>query len=57
METVAEYLRHAEISEEMARNADTPEHSAAILRIAKMWRELAAERERMIRIGEMPKRL
>jgi DNA-binding ferritin-like protein len=48
VKTVKEYLRHAEQSEALAEQAQSPEQKAQILQIAEMWRSLAKEREQLI---------
>jgi hypothetical protein len=48
MKTVGEYLRHAERSEDLAAQSDSPAHKAQILQIAQMWRDLGEQRRRLI---------
>lgn len=51
MRTVAEYLRHAEECEALARKAQSPEQRETILEMAQAWRTLAATREKLLRAG------
>jgi hypothetical protein len=48
MKTVEEYLGHALHSEELAAQTDVDSHKVQILQIAKMWRDLAEQRRRLI---------
>jgi hypothetical protein len=48
MKTVEEYLRHAAHSDELAAQAESPAHKAQIAEIARMWRDLARQRERLL---------
>jgi hypothetical protein len=55
MKTVEEYLRHAARSDELAAQADSPAHRAQIAKIAQMWRDLAKQRERLLRGRDPPR--
>jgi len=48
MKTVQEYLRHAEECEVLASQAASQAQREAILDMAKTWRLLAAQREKLI---------
>lgn len=48
MKTVQDYLRHAEECEMLAGQAASPEQREAILDMAKTWRLLASQREKLI---------
>ena len=45
--TVEDYLRRAQACERLAESAGGPEHAEVILRIARMWRILAADRAKL----------
>ncbi len=49
METVKAYLRNADECEALARQAVSPQHRTAILRMAETWRLLATQRMDMLR--------
>ena len=55
MKTVEEYLRHASRADELAAQADSPAHKAQIAKIAQLWRDLAKQRERLMRGRDLPK--
>lgn len=55
METAEEYLRHPCRADELAAQADSPAHKAQITKIAQLWRELAKQRERLIRGRDPPR--
>ena len=55
MKTVEEYLRHAARSDELAAEAETQEHKAQIEQIAKMWRDLARQREQLLNLKKPAK--
>ena len=48
MKTVEEYLSHATKAEEMAAGIEDPFHKERIGEIARMWRELAEHRKRLL---------
>jgi hypothetical protein len=48
MKTVQEYLRHAVECEELASKTSSPEERKIIVNMAKTWRMLAAQREKLI---------
>jgi hypothetical protein len=48
MKTVQEYLRHAVECEEIASKASTPDERKVIVNMAKTWRMLASQREKLI---------
>jgi hypothetical protein len=48
MKTVQEYLRHAVECDELASQATSPEERKIIVNMAKTWRMLAAQREKLI---------
>ena len=52
MKTVEEYLRHAALSDTLAALAESPAHKAQIAEIARMWRDLAKQRERLLQQRE-----
>ena len=54
MKTVAEYLRHADECDRLARNAVSEEQREMILHMAETWRMLADTRKRMILRNEEP---
>jgi len=47
MDVLAEYRRRAADCERLAKEARTEEHRQKILTIARSWRQLADQRERM----------
>jgi hypothetical protein len=48
MRTVAQYRRHAEECEALAKTAKSPEEREMIANMADTWRMLADQRERLI---------
>lgn len=48
MLTIKEYLQHAARADELAAQADAPDHRQQIAAIAQMWRDLAKQRERLL---------
>jgi len=48
MKTVAEYLRHADECDRLARNAVSEEQREMILHMAETWRLLADTRKRVL---------
>ncbi len=48
MKTVEEYLSHATKADELAAGVNDPFHKERIGEIAKMWRELAQHRKRLL---------
>jgi hypothetical protein len=51
MKTVQEYLDHAKRSEDLSAQTDAPAHRAQIQKIAQMWRDLAKQRERLLKVN------
>ena len=49
MKIVEEYRRRAEECEKIAESAIYEAHGRRILEIARLWRELADQRERMLK--------
>jgi hypothetical protein len=54
MQTVAEYLRHADECDRLARNAVSEEQRQMILHMADTWRMLADTRRRILLRDEEP---
>lgn len=53
MKTVAEYRRHAEECEVLAKRAKTAEEREMIANMAETWRLLADQREKLISRREL----
>ena len=49
MNTVEHYREHAMACEKLAESAISDEHRRRILEMARSWRELADQRERMLK--------
>jgi hypothetical protein len=54
MQTVADYLRHADECDRLARNAVSEEQRQMILHMAETWRMLAETRRRVILKADEP---
>jgi hypothetical protein len=48
MYKISDYLQHAEECRRLAKLATVPDHSAALLRMAQTWTDLAAARTQEI---------
>lgn len=48
MKTVQEYLRHAVECEDLASKAPAPDERKIIVNMARTWRKLASQREKLI---------
>jgi hypothetical protein len=48
MRTVEEYLSHAARADELAAMTDDDFHKTQIIEIARLWRELAEQRRRLL---------